>query len=356
MRAHSLLLSRRCRIGLARGMSTSPSSSVEVSLSRALSRLEAYRSRVLYVDDAIIVFDKEAGMPSVPTRETTVVVQGKGVTTASGVEMPRKRSAQWGDAVRNASLNSKENSVKRIFESLKDPLEALPRREGSFKQHVGRVAKVGANSDVLAQVWEDVVLEDTKLRYPQGFIDGVPDDSLSAAAVVSELVGKQIYVVHRLDMDTSGIIMFAKDSSACNTLNEQFRLKTIDKKYLAEVHGQWDDTICSIDLKIRPDLDNRPSQVVDPIDGKQCETSVNVLAYKKETTILELRPVTGRTHQLRVHTSALGHPILGDTLYASDMIRDLSPDGLRLHAQEIAFNHPVTGERIKLESISCPFE
>ena len=179
---------------------------------------------------------------------------------------------------------------------------------------------------------------------------------LSAADVVSEMVGRQIYVVHRLDMETSGVMIFAKNSSTCNTLNEQFRLKKIEKKYLAEVHGRWDCTCEKVYLKMRPDLDNRPMQIVDSMGGKDCETSIKVLRYRDDTTILEMRPVTGRTHQLRVHTSALGHPILGDTLYASEVIRNLSPDGLRLHAQEINFYHPKTGERFKVESRGCPFD
>ena len=322
-----------------------------------VSRMEEAYARVLFEDADIIVYDKKGGMPSVPLRASAVKVQGRGVITASGVEMPRPRSEQFAEAIRNAArTKSDSDAIKSIFDKLKEPFTSLPRREHTFKQHVGRVVKVDADSAVLADVWDRIHLEDTKLRYPRGFIDSIPDDMLSAADVVSEMVGVEIYVVHRLDMETSGVMIFAKNSSTCNTLNEQFRLKKIEKKYLAEVHGRWDCTCEKVYLKMRPDLDNRPMQIVDSMDGKDCETSIKVLRYRDDSTILEMRPVTGRTHQLRVHTSALGHPILGDTLYASEVIRNLSPDGLRLHAQEINFYHPKTGERMKVESRGCPFD
>lgn len=327
-----------------------------MSTETSSSRLDRFQTRILYLDDHVVLFDKESGMCSVPTRETAVKVQGTGLISSSGVQMPRPRSEQWGEAIRNAKNHETEESVLDVLIRLNEPLESIPRREVQFKRHVGRVTKTRDQS-ILDKVWSMVIDEDSKLRYPRGFTDNLSDESLSATEVVSALLGKQVFVVHRLDMETSGIMLFARNSSACRSINEQFRLKTIEKKYLAEVDGRWDEIIEKVDLKIRPDLDHRPRQVVDPIDGKECETYVRLRSYKADTntSILELRPLTGRTHQLRLHTSELGHAILGDSLYASDRVKAMSSRGLRLHAQEISFDHPNTGERIKFESNFCPF-
>lgn len=321
------------------------------------ARLDRYRANILYIDDDVVAFEKDGGMCSVPTRQAAVKVQGVGLVTSSGVEMPRPRSEQWAEAIRNATTKNSDldESIVSVLTSLKEPLESIPRRSDSFKRHVGRVAKT-RDEIILDEVWSVVVDEDTKLRYPRGFIEDIPDEWLSAMDVVSELLGKRVFAVHRLDMETSGVLLFARNSRACSAINEQFRLKAVEKKYIAEVFGQWDERVNKVDLKIRPDMDNRPCQVVD-VDGKESETSVSVLSHRvgTNTSVLELRPLTGRTHQLRVHTSESGHAILGDTLYASDKVQAMSPTGLRLHAQELSFDHPTTGERVKIISKSIPF-
>jgi 16S rRNA U516 pseudouridylate synthase RsuA-like enzyme len=250
-----------------------------------------------------------------------VKVQGLGVVTSSGTEMPRPRSDQWIQAIEGAMAAHDGQPVGGVLSDLLQHLSSVPRREEQFKNYLRRVVKV-EDEHLRSQAWDAVDAEDNRIRYPHGFIAGVPDEVLCAADVASEIAGRRVYVVHRLDMETSGVLLFAKTSSACARLNEQFRDKVVKKTYLAEVAGRWDGAVDRVDLMIRPDLDNRPLQIVDPVGGKECTTLVQVVRYNdngdsstNSSTILKLSPITGRTHQLRVHTSALGLPILGDSLY-----------------------------------------
>jgi len=152
----------------------------------------------------------------------------------------------------------------------------------------------------------------------------------------------QIYMVHRLDMDTSGLMVVARTMEAYHRLQRQFLARTIHKKYIALLDGEvWGEG--TISLPLRPDHLDRPRQVVDPEHGKPATTDYRVLEYRDGQTLVELTPHTGRTHQLRVHCahqSGLNCPIVGDRLYGKPAQR------LCLHAAELAFNHPVTGQRL----------
>jgi len=166
-------------------------------------------------------------------------------------------------------------------------------------------------------------------------------------------------IVHRLDMATSGIMLMALNKAAHVAISRQFEQKKTKKSYIARVFGKVTDIEGSVDLPLICDWPNRPKQMVDHDNGKPSLTHFSVLAYDKlssgeETTLLELRPVTGRSHQLRVHMLALGHPILGDRLYAHEQALALSPR-LQLHARNLAFSHPETGELLCF-STPCPFE
>ena len=158
-------------------------------------------------------------------------------------------------------------------------------------------------------------------------------------------------VVHRLDMATSGLMLFARGVDAQRRLSRAFAQRQVHKRYLAVVHGGVAADAGEIDLPLMADWPNRPKQKVDLAHGKPSLTRYRVLRRDPEagTTDLELEPVTGRSHQLRVHLQALGHAILGDRLYASPEVQALAPR-LMLHAQMLAFEHPVTGREIRLAS------
>lgn len=149
------------------------------------------------------------------------------------------------------------------------------------------------------------------------------------------------YVVHRLDMATSGLLVIAKNLDACRKLQRQFENREVKKEYVAVVDGLVEQDEGTISLPLRPDFDERPIQVVDLEKGKMALTYYNVLKRENGRTRVLFRPQTGRTHQLRVHSAhpdGLGFPIVGDTLYGT------MADRLYLHASKITFSHPVSGQ------------
>ena len=162
-------------------------------------------------------------------------------------------------------------------------------------------------------------------------------------------------VVHRLDMSTSGLMLFARGAAAQRALSAAFAARAVHKRYVAIVHGRVGDERGEIDLPLLADWPNRPKQKVDRDTGKPSLTRWRVLAFDtaRHATRLELEPVTGRAHQLRVHLVAIGHPILGDALYAPPEVL-VQADRLLLHASSLRFAHPATGESIVLES-AAPF-
>jgi len=165
-------------------------------------------------------------------------------------------------------------------------------------------------------------------------------------------------IVHRLDMATSGLLLMARGAKHQRTLNEAFAARTVHKTYTAVVDGlleTTDDTWQEISLPIAVDWPNRPLRVIDHVQGKPSVTRWQVLAHNSQaqTTRLALEPVTGRSHQLRVHLLAIGHPILGDALYAPPKVQALSPR-LLLHASQLRLAHPVTAEPLNFHS-ATPF-
>jgi tRNA pseudouridine32 synthase/23S rRNA pseudouridine746 synthase len=160
-------------------------------------------------------------------------------------------------------------------------------------------------------------------------------------------------VVHRLDQATSGLVLMARHPDAQRRLGHAFAERQVHKRYQAVVQGQLgsdDSAWHDIDLPIAADWARRPLRVIDHTLGKPSLTRWRALAHDAaaQTTRIELEPVTGRTHQLRVHLAAIGHAILGDMLYA-DAITQAQAPRLLLHASHLAFTHPVTGERLALE-------
>jgi tRNA pseudouridine32 synthase/23S rRNA pseudouridine746 synthase len=157
-------------------------------------------------------------------------------------------------------------------------------------------------------------------------------------------------IVHRLDMGTSGLMVFARGLPALRTLSLAFEQRRVSKRYVAVVDGWLDDDAGQIDAPLIADWMARPRQVIDREIGKPSLTLWRVLAREPEQrTRLELTPVTGRSHQLRVHLASIGHPILGDGLYAAPAITGAAPRML-LHASALTVPHPVDGRAMSFTS------
>lgn len=162
-------------------------------------------------------------------------------------------------------------------------------------------------------------------------------------------------VVHRLDMATSGLIVMARGAAAQRRLSIAFARREVDKCYVAAVAGRLavpdGDGWGEIDLPLAADWPQRPRQRVDVDHGKPSLTRYRVLAHdaKAGTTRIELQPLTGRTHQLRVHLMAIGHPIVGDALYAPREVQAMAAR-LLLHASALTLTHPVHARRLTFGS------
>lgn len=154
-------------------------------------------------------------------------------------------------------------------------------------------------------------------------------------------------IVHRLDMDTSGIMVLARNADSHRQLSRQFEHREITKQYIADVYGELQHDSGSVDLPIMTDWPNRPLQKIDHQHGKKALTHYQVLERNTElhSSRLLLKPVTGRSHQLRIHLAEIGHPILGCDFYAHEQALAMSPR-LLLHAQQLCFKHPVSDEQI----------
>lgn len=162
-------------------------------------------------------------------------------------------------------------------------------------------------------------------------------------------------IVHRLDMATSGLVLLARGGDMQRALSGLFMHRQVDKRYVALVQGLVPDDEGEIDLPLITDWPRRPRQMVDRVHGKPSQTRYRVLM--RDTVLgrsrLDLMPLTGRSHQLRVHCLAIGHPILGDPLYGPDASRQAC-ERLMLHATALSLPHPVSGERLDVRSVN-PF-
>lgn len=152
-------------------------------------------------------------------------------------------------------------------------------------------------------------------------------------------------IVHRLDKDTSGLIVLALNKEAHGKLGSQFEHRWTEKAYIARVWGELEGESGSIDLPLATDWERKPKQRVDYERGRPAQTEWTVIGREPNATRVRLVPLTGRTHQLRVHMLSIGHPILGDPFYAEGATLKAA-DRLQLHARLLGFTHPTTGERM----------
>lgn len=180
------------------------------------------------------------------------------------------------------------------------------------------------------------------INKPSGLLSvpgGSPDLADCAESRLAEQLGELVYSVHRLDLWTSGLLIFALRRKAEADLHAQFRDRIIKKKYIALAAGHIQKSTGTMDWPLATDPNERPKQCVDYSKGKPALTHYQIIEYRREHTLVALFPYTGRSHQLRVHLATLGHPILGDPFYAPESIRKQA-NRLMLHAEWIQFQHP----------------
>ena len=192
------------------------------------------------------------------------------------------------------------------------------------------------------------------LAKPPGLLSepGRGPDKRDSLLVRAQAAWPDARIVHRLDMMTSGVIVLARETLAHASLSEAFRERQVDKRYEALVHGRPASDEGAIDLPLAVDWPNRPRQVVCRDTGKPSLTHYRVVGAAQvdgvgALTRIALAPVTGRTHQLRVHLASLGCPIAGDPFYGS--AGDTAPR-MMLHACRLAFAHPISGAPLVFES------
>ena len=200
--------------------------------------------------------------------------------------------------------------------------------------------------------WLDLVYRDDYIAVvnkPSGLLSvpgNQPQYYDSAMSRVKEKYGF-CEPAHRLDMATSGILLFALSKAADRELKRQFREREPKKYYQALVWGHVEQDHGVVELPLICDWENRPRQKICFERGKRAVTFYDVLQrYPNNTTRVKLTPITGRSHQLRLHMLALGHPILGDNFYAHPQAKALSPR-LCLHAESLQIQHPITGETME---------
>lgn len=154
-------------------------------------------------------------------------------------------------------------------------------------------------------------------------------------------------IVHRLDKDTSGLILIAKNDRAHTLLSDQFKERSMEKHYRAVAFGSFKEECGLIDAPIARHPIDRKKMAIVP-DGKPSQTEWKVMEHLKGATYLDVHLLTGRTHQIRVHMHSIGHPLLGDRIYAPNIKTSVHVPRLMLHAYSLAFTHPTTGERMEM--------
>jgi RluA family pseudouridine synthase len=197
-------------------------------------------------------------------------------------------------------------------------------------------------------VWSDEHL--VVINKPAGLRSIVDGYDVSLPHLRSEfepLLGR-LWIVHRLDKDTSGLIVLARNAPAHRNLNLQFDQSAVHKLYHCVVIGMPEWHTKTIDLPLRKDGDRQHRTVINIQRGKSARTEVAVLEIGNGQSMVEARPYSGRTHQIRVHLAAIGYPIVGDRLYGKQV--NIADDTrMALHACQLGFQHPVTGEDLQFQ-------
>lgn len=214
-----------------------------------------------------------------------------------------------------------------------------------MSQHIKPIAQnIPFSSDWILHIDSEFLI----VNKPSGLLS-VPGRNLDP---LHSLIGQvQIHyadalIVHRLDMDTSGIMVLARNPQAHKHLSQQFQNRQTQKHYQAICFGMPSLQQGYINLPMRCDWERRPLQIIDFQLGKSAQTQWRLVEQQKSRCKIELKPITGRSHQLRLHMKSLGHPILGDNLYADTHSFEMATR-LQLHAADLQFYHPQNGEPCK---------
>ncbi|HUX91709.1 MAG TPA: RluA family pseudouridine synthase [Gallionellaceae bacterium] len=179
-------------------------------------------------------------------------------------------------------------------------------------------------------------------------VPGRGEDKADSLATRVQAEYPDALVAHRLDRDTSGLLLFPRGARMHRQISMMFEKREMQKSYVAVVMGKLAQQQGEVDLPLIVDWPNRPRHMVDAVNGKPAQTRFQVLSYDlaSNSSRVALEPITGRTHQLRVHMSATGNPIVGDSLYGGDA--DGRAERLLLHAHTLDFKHPVSGKAMEL--------
>ena len=198
-------------------------------------------------------------------------------------------------------------------------------------------------------IWADSHL--VVVNKPAG-LPTLPDGYVKDAPNLVEILNRvydRVWVVHRLDRDTSGVIVFARSAEIHRALNTQFDTRRVSKIYHAIVRGtpEWDAIV--VDQSLRPDGDRRHRTVIDAVRGKSAVTHLRVIERFEQHALIEAAPETGRTHQIRAHLAFQGHPIVADALYGDGQgVAGLTRLGL--HARSLSFEHPITHKVVRFDA------
>ncbi len=209
---------------------------------------------------------------------------------------------------------------------------------------------------VIATIYEDDYLVAVNKPFGMLSVPGRGEDKQDCVVSRLQQLDSDIRVVHRLDCHTSGLMLLPRGADMQRRLSRLFHDRQVHKRYVALVEGAVEQQQGFVDIPLRGDPHNRPVQVVDYLNGKSAQTRWRLQEIREDppgvhTSRLLLFPVTGRTHQLRVHCMAMGHPIVGDRLYNAAGERG---PRMMLHADRLEFTHPVSGRKLRLVA-ECEF-
>lgn len=271
------------------------------------------------------------------------------------------------DAFLRERSDMSRSRVAALIEDGAVSVDGKPERKPSCRVEAGRLYRLTVpetrETEIVAQDIplrilyqdEDIALIDKPCGMVVHPATGNLDGTLVNALLyhVRDLSGiggeKRPGIVHRLDKDTSGIILVAKNDHAHVALSEQFKSRTMEKHYVAVAYGQMGEERGVVDAPIARHPTDRKRMAVVP-GGKPSRTEWAVMERLNASTLLDVHLLTGRTHQIRVHMKSVGHPLLGDSVYAPNLKPTVRVNRLMLHARSIAFDHPSTGERMRVEA------
>lgn len=283
-------------------------------------------------------------------------------TTSAGIRLPNFIAEKL-----NPENEMSLRQIKTLLEKGACKINGRIEKFASRKLLAGEVVSFAVDKDIIAPMKEKVVLEKSSIVFeddymiafdkPAGLACGPMehDEVNNLRVYLEELLGiPKLIMVHRLDKDTSGIILYAKNSETADALLKMFKEREIQKTYEAIVDGLVEQDSGSIDKKMFLKSKGQGWEkwgVTRSDIGKTAITRFEVIkTIGKFATQLELKPLTGRTHQIRVHLESIGHPILGDHFYGSNFKCHVTFSGHLLHARGLSFKHPMTHENMLLKT------